>query len=275
MNAITLFAAMFAAMVFAWPTHASAQVAAPAPDRHFVSASDWWTLGVFALGTAVVAPFDSRLAHQIGRSPLHQNHSVDQSAEAFRALGDPGTLLLSAGAFAVGRLTHKATLADAGLHATEAVLLGGAVTGVLKELVGRARPYIVGADSAYVFLPLSGTPGYTSFPSGHTTAAFAAASAVAAEVARSQYAMRHPRAARAVAPVLFASATLVGVSRMYHDAHWASDVVAGAGIGTVAGHIVVRLQHNGPRGRVDRWLLPSQIVPVSGGAAAVWNFTFR
>ena len=38
-----------------------------------------------------------------------------------------------------------------------------------------------------------------------------------------------------VAPVMFGGASLVGVSRMYHDKHWASDVVLGAAVGTFSG----------------------------------------
>jgi membrane-associated phospholipid phosphatase len=34
-------------------------------------------------------------------------------------------------------------------------------------------------------------------------------------------------------------ATTVGVSRVHHDAHWASDVLAGAALGALAGKAVV------------------------------------
>jgi membrane-associated phospholipid phosphatase len=117
------------------------------------------------------------------------------------------------------------------------------------------------------------------FLSGHTTVAFAAAAAVSAEVARSDLARRHPAAVGAVAPLLYGGAALVGVSRMYHDAHWASDVVAAAGVGTLAGRAIVRLQHATPRGpgerRIERWLLPTTVAPVAGGIVIGWSGTFR
>ncbi|MBL0169718.1 MAG: phosphatase PAP2 family protein [Gemmatimonadaceae bacterium] len=268
--AVALVGCLLSTAAAAW-----AQDVPQTSNRGVVITREWWTFGAFALGVVAAAPFDSRLARQFERTSLHESRTVDRTAGAIRALGDPGTLLLSVGSFAVGRLAHRPTLADVGLHASEAALFSGATSAVLKQLVGRARPNLVRNDDADVFRPASGASGYTSFPSGHTTVAFAAASAVSAELARSVLATRHPRVAYVVAPILFGSASLVGISRMYHDAHWASDVVAAAGIGTVAGRMVVRRHHDGPRGRVERWLLPAQVVPTAGGGAAVWNIAFR
>jgi membrane-associated phospholipid phosphatase len=48
---------------------------------------------------------------------------------------------------------------------------------------------------------------------------------------------------------------MVGLSRMYHDKHWASDVVLGAAIGTFTGLKVVRYSHAHPNNRLDRAIL--------------------
>ena len=66
----------------------------------------------------------------------------------------------------------------------------------------------------------------SAFPSAHTAVAFAAAASVASELAH-----LWPGHTALVAPVLYGGATLVGVSRMYHDKHWASDIALGAAIG--------------------------------------------
>ena len=58
---------------------------------------------------------------------------------------------------------------------------------------------------------------------------------------------------------------MVGLSRMYDNQHWASDVVFGAGLGTIAGLTVVRYTHDHARNRVDRWLLSGTITPAPGG----------
>ncbi len=273
-RAATVGACVLALLCLAWPLAAGGQRVPTDTGRAIapraiaprvtptVTAREWMTLGVFAIGTAAVAPFDSHLAHEMERPSIHRNRALVHTAAGFRAAGDPGALLVSVGAYALGRVTGHAGAADGGLHATEAVLLSGATTAILKSVVGRARPYIVKNDDPHVFRPLRPTAGYASFPSGHTTVAFAAASAWQAEFTRSDWAHSpfvrdHPWVGRAVAPMLFGSAALVGVSRMYHDAHWGSDVVAGAGIGTVVGAIVVRRAHAGTAGRIDRWLLPS------------------
>jgi len=67
-------------------------------------------------------------------------------------------------------------------------------------------------------------------PSGHATDGFVAAAAVTAETGR-----WWPRSTRIVGPLMYGGATMVGLSRMYHNKHWASDVVLGAAIGTFSG----------------------------------------
>lgn len=78
---------------------------------------------------------------------------------------------------------------------------------------------------------------FSSFPSGHTTEAFANA-----EFMRMQYGKKYPLLA--IAGYLMAGTT--GYLRMYNNKHWFSDVVAGAAIGfcsaRLAGWVYTRLQ---------------------------------
>lgn len=244
-------------------------------DRRWFTARDGRTLVIFALGAVSAFAVDSHIAQQSQRASVHQSTVVANAASAVRTLGDPGVVVLSASTWIVGVALHRRAVADAGLHTFEATLVSGAVTGVLKGMIGRARPYVVHDSNAFVFHPFRVNGAFASFPSGHTTVAFAAASATAAEVARSEWARRHRGASRAIATALFGVATAVGVSRVYHDAHWTSDVIAGAGIGTVTGTILVRAQHTDAPTRVDRWLLPRLSVAREGQPMLQWHAEFR
>ena len=48
---------------------------------------------------------------------------------------------------------------------------------------------------------------------------------------------------------------MVGLSRMYNNMHWASDVMAGAAIGTIIGLKVVKYTHSHPDNGIDNKLI--------------------
>ncbi|ETZ21461.1 hypothetical protein N824_28765 [Pedobacter sp. V48] len=104
----------------------------------------------------------------------------------------------------------KHSLLDAtGLYVLSSAIMGGSVT-ALKNATHRLRP--------------NGS-GYTSFPSGHTANAFAAA-----EFLKQEYKDVSPWYGYAGYTVAIAT----GVLRTYNNKHWASDVVAGAGFGILS-----------------------------------------
>jgi hypothetical protein len=59
---------------------------------------------------------------------------------------------------------------------------------------------------------------------------------------------------------------------MYHDKHWASDVVLGAAVGTFSGLKVVRYAHAHPHNALDRVILRVQAMPAPDGAGAALAF---
>jgi membrane-associated phospholipid phosphatase len=94
---------------------------------------------------------------------------------------------------------------------------------IVKRLIGRARPSDWGP---FHYVPFSWKPGYASLPSGHSTAAFAAAFAIGAVWPRARLAM-------------WIYAAVIAVSRVVVHAHFPSDVIAGGFVGVV-GAILVR-----------------------------------
>ena len=129
------------------------------------------------------------------------------------------------------------------------------------------------ADSnAYDYNPGKGFAElrYRAYPSIHAAAAFATASALTAETAR------HSRGwAYVIGPVAYSLAALPGISRMYGDKHWASDVLMGAALGTVSGWATVRYHHHRPGNRLDRFFLGvSPLVAPNGELGLAWRLGF-
>ncbi len=118
---------------------------------------------------------------------------------------------------------------DARKRATAGALVAaGIAMGVNQVVIAlwqRPRPYAAHPGS---IVPLAGISSDPSFPSDHAAAAFAIA--VAAFLA-------YRRAGR----VLLGLALVVGASRLLVGAHYPTDVVAGALVGTVSAFVAMRL----------------------------------
>ncbi len=208
-------------------------------------------LAGFMVGTVAIAPLDVRLAAVLQKPGAQENQLLGTSATAFKFLGIPGTVVIGVGLYVLGRADGQLRVQDLGLHSVEAVLLGTAASFGIKMLAGRARPY-VDLRNPHNFQLARGFSGddFQSFPSGHTTAAFAFASVLSRETQ-----MWWPDSRWYIGTAAYAGATLVGVSRMYDNMHWASDVLGGAAIGTLFGLKVVKYNHSHPGNRIDRALL--------------------
>lgn len=92
------------------------------------------------------------------------------------------------------------------------------VNTILKPWIGRVRPFVSRPD----LLLLVGTPKDPSFPSGHTSSSFAAATAI--------YAWN-----KKWGRIAFGFAALMGLSRMYLYVHFPTDVLAGVFFGITSG----------------------------------------
>lgn len=134
------------------------------------------------------------------------------------------------------------------------LIASGLITPSLKLVVGRTRP----RDNAgvYNFRPFSNNN--SSFPSGHATEAFALASVISDHYEETW-----------ITWASYSVAGLVGMARIYHEAHFASDVVAGAMIGTLVGRSVVSYNQQRRAGKVA--ILPD-IAPGMLGLRLVGDF---
>jgi membrane-associated phospholipid phosphatase len=97
---------------------------------------------------------------------------------------------------------------------------------IIKRLIGRARPFVGAEPDPFLYGQLVWRPDYASMPSGHATTAFAAAIAIG---------LLWPR----LRPLMLLYALIIAVSRVVLDAHYLSDVIAGAFVGSI-GALMVR-----------------------------------
>ena len=225
--------------------------------------------GGIVVTTLLARQVDEQYSLRLQDSSTQANERLHRIAMVVRTTVAPGSYIIGTTMYLAGRAVKNDHLARLGLHGTEALLVGEAVGGVLKGLVGRQRPYVQPQNShSYKFLRgFGGGDSFRSFPSGHTLGAFAVAAAVSSETSS-----WWPNTRWIIGPAIFGGAALTGASRMYDNKHWASDVVMGAGIGTFAGLKVVRYHDKYPNSRIDRWLLSGSITPTGdGGHSLHWS----
>ncbi len=101
------------------------------------------------------------------------------------------------------------------------------ILNVIKYLAGRARPEILESEGFYGFRPFNDAHAFNSFPSGHSATAFSLAFALIAIFPRAR-------------PWALGAAVLIALSRIMINAHYLSDVVAGAFLAWIAVALVTK-----------------------------------
>lgn len=204
---------------------------------------DWITTGKFAL----VAGGMSLLDKPIQRNALklrNNSPTLQKISKQVTNFGGPYEAYTLGALGAYGFIFKNEKMKTTTFLASQAYITGGAIESVMKYLSGRQRPYIT--DSTKVQAspsfhgPLYKTPKdangkktNSSFPSGHTTVAFAAATVFAMEYKN-----------KPLVPILaYSAATLIGLSRITENKHWATDVLTGAAVGYLTGRLVVNNYH--------------------------------
>jgi membrane-associated phospholipid phosphatase len=223
---------------------------------HLVTApARWGRSELRAAATAGVAIFALSSLDEAGRALMRRNESatLDDVTTELERLGTIQNYTILGGFLIAGvALDDAKARSTAAEGVASSLIAAGLITPTLQKLIGRSRPRK--DHASHTFDPMSGN---LSFPSGHTTQAFAVASVIATEY-------DHP----VVQVLSYGLAAGVAASRMYHRAHFISDVTTAALIGTVVGRSVA---HFGQRQRGDMPVQP--LLDVRGDTGLTIGFS--
>ena len=156
---------------------------------------------------------------------VNRNTSLDPTFKAITNSALPISVATPLIIYSVGLIKKDSTIKNQALFIGETFLVSAFITTALKYSIKRERPFNTYPDIEKV----TAAPGY-SFPSGHTSTAFATATSLS---------MEYPKW-YIIAPS-FAWASAVGYSRMHLGVHYPSDVVAGAIVGSGSAYISYKL----------------------------------
>ena len=165
----------------------------------------------------------------------NRSSTTDDLANIFEPFGNGAYTFPGLVAFYLyGRFFENERAERAALLSVESFAVAGLFTFALKFSTGRTRPGSANSSGEW-----SG-PNFddVSFPSGHTSSAFAIATVIASEYEE------HPW----VPPVAYGLAALTGLTRLNDNKHWASDVFFGGALGYLVSKTILKL-HSDKKGR--------------------------
>lgn len=179
--------------------------------------------------------FDERLIRLAREAPT----GLVRAARVLTDLGTSGWMwlvglpvaafaLLARGQGRGGRIdAGLLVIAQRALYLLAALAVSGVAAQIIKQIVGRGRPRLLDEFGPFVFDSFTLRSTYASFPSGHSTTAFAAAVALSYFLPRWRL------------PLLLLAAA-IAVSRVIVGAHYPSDVIAGSFLGALSAIFVAR-----------------------------------
>jgi len=183
-----------------------------------------WAGILFIAGGIACIGFDRRSSHYL----------YDHVSARFWRFLDATTHLakashwLTAAVLACGLAAYEGweIVRQCALAFVAAVAIGSVALHTIKLVLGRRRPRDDFEMGLYGFKPFAFDPDYNSFPSGHALTIMCVA-----VVASAVWPM--------LAPLWFAVALWLGLTRALLTAHYLSDVFVGAGIGLISGREAV------------------------------------
>ncbi len=173
------------------------------------------SLPYVAAGSAALLAGGSQFDVPILQGVQTQNRGeIEDFLSLTNEFGSSRLIPATAGLFAASLLTDDARFQDAAFTSMQSLAYSTAAVFAVKYAVGRMRPEAGAGARAF-----DAFSGNTSFPSGHTAAAFAVVT---------PWVMYYPNP---LTYGLFAVSAGTAVARIAKDRHWPTDVLTGAAVG--------------------------------------------
>jgi len=191
---------------------------------------DWLKVGLVVGATGSLMLLDQRIKKF---SQDNQSTVATKFAAVGNDLGNGVYTLPAVGAFYLyGYLGDDHKARKTALLALESFALSGILTSGLKVLAERHRPNTGDLPTTWDGPHLS--LKNVSFSSGHTASAFSIATVFADQYQDHAW----------VPPLAYGLATLTGLSRIYSNEHWSSDVFVGAALGYFMSKAILKLHQD-------------------------------
>jgi membrane-associated phospholipid phosphatase len=173
-------------------------------------------------GASFAQNWDIQLLREIH---MERNTGLDQSNKLFSNSVTPMVIGTPIAIFSLGLIRNDLSLEQKGFFLAQSIIGSTILSAGLKYSINRVRPYVTYPDLQPIYK--SNSP---SFPSGHTTKAFALATSLS---------IAYPEWYVVAPSILWASA--VGYSRLHLGLHYPSDVLAGAVLGSASAFLTYKL----------------------------------
>ncbi|PUZ20757.1 phosphatase PAP2 family protein [Chitinophaga costaii] len=190
---------------------------------------NWLQFGAVAAGAGLLIGAD----HSVKQFFIHnQTTAVTSITNQIEPWGNAYSPYLVGAAYMAGMILHDRKLESGSLMAAKSLLISTAIYTAIKSVVRRGRPTYFN-DNLNFKPPFTRDKYHTSFPSGHSNTVITVATAIV-----ELYGKDHPW----VPWVAYSVAGLTGVTRMYQNRHWSSDVLVGMALGHFVTQSVFRHQ---------------------------------
>ena len=188
---------------------------------------------------------------------IAERNKVDVHGKTIEFANNYGNLYYQLGItgsiYAIGLISDSKKLRNTARLTVESFIVSGLITTVLKSIIGRARPYAKEGNQSYHWFQTN--DAYLSFPSGHSTIAFAASTVFANQLDTWW------------GDILFYGlASGTAYARMHKDAHWFSDILLGGGIGYLSAKAILQTHNKHQKNAQSNHFSPI-LTPTSIGLA--------